>query len=112
MIIRDFILQATLTIRPGVIMEFAPNVGLLVLGVLKAQGRRGDEIIMKPLRSHENLESNKIRKRSLPPFIGSEAIRLCTGRNCTIQTESNEYGKYSELNLSMLHSLHVDNREL
>ena len=88
--------QAVLTIRPGVVMEFAPNVGILVLGVLKAQGDRGQQIIMKPMKSHEDLESNKIRKRAAPfPTVGSESIRLCTGRNCTVQMESNEYGKCS-----------------
>lgn len=46
--------DAIMTIDPGVIMEFAPNVGILVLGTLRAQGRRGLEIVMKPLqiRSH------------------------------------------------------------
>ena len=42
--------DATLTIDPGVVMEFAPNVGVLVLGTMRAQGRRGLEIIMKPLQ--------------------------------------------------------------
>lgn len=42
--------DAVMTIDPGVIMEFAPNVGILVLGTLRAQGRRGLEIVMKPLQ--------------------------------------------------------------
>lgn len=39
----------TLSIAPGVVLEFAPRVGILVLGRLLAKGRRGEEIIMKPL---------------------------------------------------------------
>jgi len=38
----------TLTIAPGAVLEFAPNVGILVLGVLKAQGHRHEEIVMRP----------------------------------------------------------------
>jgi hypothetical protein len=66
-------------------MEFAPNVGILVLGVLKAQGVRGQEIIMRPMSSRADLEGNKIiERREAPPFESvSESIRLCTGRNCT-----------------------------
>ncbi|KAJ4447016.1 hypothetical protein ANN_09004 [Periplaneta americana] len=79
----------TLTIRPGVVMEFAPNVGILVIGVLKAQGRRGEEIIMRPASSHADLEGKKIvrRRHVLPISTGSESIRLCTGRNCTVETD-------------------------
>jgi hypothetical protein len=40
--------DVTLSISPGAILEFAPNVGILVLGVLKAQGHRNEEIIMRP----------------------------------------------------------------
>jgi len=73
-------------------MEFAPNVGILVLGVLKAQGVRGQEIIMRPLTSLADLEGNKvIQRRQAPPFEqDSESIRLCTGRNCTTDFESND----------------------
>jgi hypothetical protein len=50
-------------------MEFAPNVGILVLGVLKAQGLRGQEIIMRPMTSLADLEDNKvIHRRQAPPF--------------------------------------------
>lgn len=38
-----------LTLKPGVVLEFAPQVGLLVLGRLVARGERGKEIIMRPL---------------------------------------------------------------
>lgn len=71
----------TLTIGPSVVMEFAPNVGVLVLGVLRAQGSPGNEIIMRPLSSKSNIEATT-------PFISStlqmsESIRLCTGGNCS-----------------------------
>ncbi|XP_050535824.1 protein bark beetle [Daktulosphaira vitifoliae] len=40
---------ATLRILPGTILEFAPNVGILVLGSLIARGYIGGEITFKPL---------------------------------------------------------------
>lgn len=79
-----------LTIRPGVVMEFAPNVGILVLGMLKAQGTLGQEIIMRPVTSRADLDGNKVvwRRHVLPVTRGSESVRLCTDRNCTAQSES------------------------
>lgn len=41
--------HVTLTIAPGAVLEFAPRVGILVLGTLVAKGRRHEEIVMKPL---------------------------------------------------------------
>jgi hypothetical protein len=80
-------------------MEFAPNVGILVLGVLKAQGTRGQEIIMRPVTSRADLEGNKVvrRRHVLPVTPGSESIRLCTGRNCTAQSEfyDRELGRWT-----------------
>ena len=40
--------NATLTIEPGVELEFFPGVGLLVLGMLHAQGNIHDNIVMRP----------------------------------------------------------------
>lgn len=40
--------DVTLTLAPGVVMEFTPKVGILVLGRLVAKGRRGEEIIFRP----------------------------------------------------------------
>ena len=77
--------EATLHIYPDVVMEFAPNVGILVLGTLKAVGMPGHEIIMRPL-SEENLQASKSSsKRSLvrEPL---ETIRLCKEGNCTSET--------------------------
>jgi hypothetical protein len=74
-------------------MEFAPNVGILVVGVLKAQGLRGQEIIMRPMTTLADLEGNKViqRRQASSPFESdSESIRLCTGRNCTTDFESND----------------------
>ena len=40
---------ATLTIEPGVEMEFYPGVGILVLGTMHAQGNLERNIIMRPV---------------------------------------------------------------
>ncbi|KAG5895778.1 hypothetical protein JTB14_001625 [Gonioctena quinquepunctata] len=86
--------NATLTIYPGVVMEFAPNVGILVLGVLNARGYVGSEIIMEPLSASENLlrndELNKLdvrEKREVEQFYGQEAIRLCKSASCVESDE-------------------------
>lgn len=83
----------TLTIRPGVVLEFAPNVGILVLGALKAQGLRGQEIIMRPVTSSASVEGNKVihRRHVLPFEHVSESVRLCTGRNCTTQPDPHDH---------------------
>ncbi|GLH02202.1 LOW QUALITY PROTEIN: Protein bark beetle [Gryllus bimaculatus] len=73
----------TLTIAPEVIMEFPPNVGILVLGALKAQGAPGREIIMRPLSSRANVEATNPHTSAILQGQGSESIRLCTGGNCT-----------------------------
>ncbi|KAL0266608.1 UNVERIFIED_CONTAM: hypothetical protein PYX00_009105 [Menopon gallinae] len=70
--------EATLSIAPGVIMEFEPNVGILVLGTLRAQGKLRDEIVMRPTSIQTQYERR--------PYLGNlyiETIRLCTGVNCT-----------------------------
>ncbi|XP_054261454.1 protein bark beetle-like isoform X2 [Macrosteles quadrilineatus] len=65
----------TLNIAPGVVIEFAPRVGLLVLGRLVARGRRGQEIVMRPLSQTVKPPTNMaVTRRSL---------RLCTMRNCS-----------------------------
>ena len=45
---------ATLHIEPGVELEFYPNVGVLVLGDLKADGNRDNMIKMRPVLKSEN----------------------------------------------------------
>lgn len=97
----------TLTIQPGVIMEFAGNVGILVMGTLDAQGHIAIPIVMRPLGASEDAESNRIEKRDiksmgqyssyhhqnkrqLETMIIQDSIRLCTGRNCSINDNLNE----------------------
>ncbi|XP_041988464.1 protein bark beetle isoform X2 [Aricia agestis] len=89
--------DATLTINPGVILEFAPNVGILVLGTLNAVGHSQMPIFMKPLLTSTNMESYRLERRHINQYSPShrvirrqietlsaqESIRLCTGRNCT-----------------------------
>lgn len=102
----------TLTIKPGVVMEFAPNVGILVVGVLKAQGVRGQEIIMRPMTSRADLEGNKvIQRRQAPKFEHySESIRLCTDRNCTTDFESydRESGRWTVFIIYLLKNFKED----
>lgn len=45
---------ATLYISPGVELEFYPNVGILVLGDLKASGTQDNYIRMRPIRKAAN----------------------------------------------------------
>ncbi|KAK6181325.1 hypothetical protein SNE40_009204 [Patella caerulea] len=63
--------EASLTIEPGTELHFRPNVGILVLGILKAEGLPFSRIKMKPLRStvsdvnsrSKRATSNNIRLR-------------------------------------------------
>ncbi|KAF7287908.1 hypothetical protein GWI33_000255 [Rhynchophorus ferrugineus] len=83
--------NTTLTIEPGVVIEFAPNIGILVLGSLMARGYEGNEIIMRPLRETENLlmlPRPKRDKRQLE-LVGQDSIRLCKNRDCTNDDEGN-----------------------
>ena len=43
--------EVTLTIEPGVVLEFYPSVGILVLGTLHAQGSQHRNIVMRPVRA-------------------------------------------------------------
>lgn len=45
---------ATLYIEAGAVLEFYPNIGILVLGHLKAAGAENDYIRMRPVRFFEN----------------------------------------------------------
>ncbi|XP_025830817.1 protein bark beetle [Agrilus planipennis] len=98
----------TLSIQPGVVMEFAPNVGILVLGTLKAIGFKGYEIIMRPIpKLHHPEISLVLRKREAPHYLpqikkqnrrelenlyAGESIRLCKDKSCSDkdQTITNE----------------------
>ncbi|XP_061730021.1 protein bark beetle isoform X1 [Cydia pomonella] len=90
--------DVTLTITPGVILEFPPDVGILVMGTLQAIGHAQLPILMRPLKISNIAESNKIEKRDvahyssyhhkqrrqLETLMVQDSIRLCTGRNCSI----------------------------
>lgn len=72
----------TLTIYPGVVMEFQRNIGILVLGTLNAVGYAGNEIIMRPVEYSGNLMQDNSsddwkdrNKRDIEVFYGNEAIR-------------------------------------
>ncbi|CAH2076021.1 unnamed protein product, partial [Iphiclides podalirius] len=87
----------TLTINPGVILEFAPNVGILVLGTLRAIGHSQLPILMRPLAVNGNSDEKRIEKRNVGQYSSAhrkqrrqlenltihKSIRLCTGRNCS-----------------------------
>ena len=51
--------DVTLTIEPGVELEFYPSVGILVLGTLHAQGNIEHNIIMRPVK-RSNIEDYRI----------------------------------------------------
>lgn len=74
--------NVTLTIYPGVVMEFKPNIGILVLGTLNAIGYAGNEIVMRPVQYSGNLLLDgrydgwrDREKREIEVFYGTEAIR-------------------------------------
>ncbi|XP_066905697.1 protein bark beetle [Halyomorpha halys] len=66
--------EASLVLMPGVVLEFVPRVGILVLGRLEARGTRNREVIMRPASSFSS-------NRGLP--IVEQTVRLCTPDNCT-----------------------------
>ncbi|XP_070163334.1 protein bark beetle [Polyergus mexicanus] len=81
--------EATLHIYPDVVMEFAPNVGILVLGTLKAVGVSGHEIVMKPMK-RINASVNSTFVKPAPTksstnlvSISDETIRLCKDGRCS-----------------------------
>ena len=51
--------DVTLTIEPGVELEFYPSVGILVLGTLHAQGNIDHNIIMRPVK-RSNIDDHRI----------------------------------------------------
>jgi len=78
----------TLHIHPDVVMEFAPNVGILVLGTLKAIGASGHEIIMRPMRRVDaSMNSTFVKpvpvRKSANMAMSDETIRLCKDGRCS-----------------------------
>lgn len=53
----------TLTILPGTTLEFAPNIGILVLGSLVARGYTGGEITFKPINKVMMPHSRSFKSR-------------------------------------------------
>lgn len=79
--------EATVHIYPDVVMEFAPNVGILVLGTLKAVGAADHEIIMRPIiRENNQLKEIKKMTKRIIDNEPHETIRLCKDGNCTAST--------------------------
>lgn len=82
---------ATLNIYPDVAMEFAPNVGILVLGTLKAVGAPGHEIVMRPMKRaavDNSAFANAAPIRASPDLANlvlatKEKIRLCKDGHCS-----------------------------
>lgn len=58
--------EVTLTIEPGVTLEFGPRVGLLVLGTLIAIGRPDDKIVMKPYTVQSQFSAAKLKRSPIP----------------------------------------------
>jgi len=96
--------EATLHIYPDVVMEFAPNVGILVLGTLKAIGAPGHEIVMKPMkRINASINSTFIKLAPMKSStnlgsISDETIRLCKDGDCSSLNE----GEPENINNSIL----------
>ena len=59
---------ATLSIEPGVEMEFYPSVGILVLGTLHAQGNLERNIIMRPVELQNVNDYRLGRQLGKPPI--------------------------------------------
>jgi len=72
----------TLTIGPGVVLEFYPSVGILVLGTLYAEGAPTNPIVMKPITlekkrflDYGGLSRNRFDTRQ-------KSVRLCAEDKC------------------------------
>lgn len=75
--------EVVLTINQGVELEFAPNVGILVLGTMIARGFRDGEIVMRLKTTPLAAEHRQIEKRAAEQLTNYDSIRLCTERNCS-----------------------------
>ncbi|CAG5108295.1 Similar to bark: Protein bark beetle (Drosophila melanogaster) [Cotesia congregata] len=104
--------QAVVNIYPGVIMEFAPNVGIVVLGTLNAVGVKEHEIVMRPIKKRkvyenndESINSNIVKRWKIIDDDDNNnnnvpmTIRLCKDRKCS--SSSNE-GFIEYFNLTTL----------
>ncbi|XP_055855042.1 protein bark beetle isoform X1 [Episyrphus balteatus] len=82
--------DVTLTIEFGTVLEFEPNVGILVLGTLNAIGYKDSQIVMKPRPSKTHESYTMLNKRSLENLVSHDSIRLCTARNCSSRAHEDE----------------------
>uniref|UniRef100_T1IJ76 SRCR domain-containing protein n=1 Tax=Strigamia maritima TaxID=126957 RepID=T1IJ76_STRMM len=75
----------TLTIDPGVHLQFYPSVGILVLGALRANGRRDSRIKMTPFIPEPDFRytTNGRYRKSVTPLKSQQLVRLCTCVPCT-----------------------------
>lgn len=84
--------EATLTIEAGVVLEFFPSVGMLVLGEMMAGGMEDKPIIMRPVkltnelmfgRQKRYLESRKNKRQTSLQYSKSIGdVRLCLTEGC------------------------------
>lgn len=75
---------ATLYINPGVEIEFYPNIGILVLGDLKASGSQENFIKMRPVKKLNNrmpFYSDNFNSKELTGLNTSEKLRFFNGLN-------------------------------
>ena len=70
--------KGTLIIKEGVELQFYPNVGILVLGVLTARGYPNERIKMRPI--DKNYISTRVKREiSKPVSVDSHEVRLNGG---------------------------------
>ena len=75
--------EVTLTIEPGVVLEFYPSVGILVLGTLHAQGSLHRNIVMRPVRAASTRDYRAGRRKRQTWRSGNQQlkadfdVRLC-----------------------------------
>ena len=71
--------DVTLTIQPGVELQFYPSVGILVLGTLRAQGTIDHNIIMKPINLNQ-VQDYRVGRRKRQSYLRNGPdfdVRLC-----------------------------------
>ena len=89
--------DVTLTIEPGVELEFYPSVGILVLGTLHAQGNIDHNIIMRPVKRSDiedyrigrhmgnfHSKSPETSDKRLHNQCPSKDVLLCTSTDASI----------------------------
>ncbi|CAG0893659.1 unnamed protein product [Cyprideis torosa] len=111
--------NVTLTIDPGVRLQFYPSVGILVLGVLRAMGLEHDQIVMEPVprATVERGEMEKLpRKAASVVEIDEESsnpkwgrsgeipntLRLCIEGNCSSEARSGFLEFYNQTTLQWI----------